>query len=302
MSSPLESSGRRGSSLDSATVRFWGVRGSIPVPGPQTAGYGGNTSCVELRADGQILILDAGSGLRALGNSLMEEFRGGPLSVTMLITHTHSDHLHGFPFFAPAYEASSRIRILGFSQGGCGLERAFNGQMEPAYFPVGLSHMQGELAFEELTGDPFHLGNIRVTTCHTNHPGACGGYRFDTAAGSICYIPDHEADGSGAPECAMVAKLIHGADLVILDAQYTAGEYRGREGWGHSAVEDAVRTACDAEVKCLHLFHHDPAHGDGFLDGMLQKARHIAAGRGTRIELAREGAQVSLPQGAPSRP
>ena len=204
MSSHSEFSSSRDSERGLATARFWGVRGSIPVPGPQTAGYGGNTSCVELRAEGQILILDSGTGLRALGNSLTEEFRGRPLSVTMLITHTHSDHIHGFPFFAPAYEASSRIRVLGFSQGGCGLERAFIEQMEPAYFPVGLSHMQGDIAFGELTGDAFQIGNIRVSTSRTNHPGVCGGYRIDTDAGSICYIPDHEADGTHAPECATV--------------------------------------------------------------------------------------------------
>ena len=298
MSSHSEFSSSRDSERGLATARFWGVRGSIPVPGPQTAGYGGNTSCVELRAEGQILILDSGTGLRALGNSLAEEFRGRPLSVTMLITHTHSDHIHGFPFFAPAYEASSRIRVLGFSQGGCGLERAFTEQMEPAYFPVGLSHMQGDIAFEELTGDAFQIGDIRVSTSRTNHPGVCGGYRMDTGAGSICYVPDHEADGTHAPECATVARLIDGADLVVLDSQYTAEEYRGREGWGHSAMEDAVRTACDARVKCLQLFHHDPSHDDEFLDRMLQKARQLAAGSATRIEAAREGAQVILGAGA----
>ncbi|MEO6786664.1 MAG: MBL fold metallo-hydrolase [Chthoniobacteraceae bacterium] len=278
----------------SAIVRFWGVRGSIPVPGPQTVGYGGNTSCVEVRADGQIIILDAGTGVRALGISLTEEFRGRPLSLTMLITHTHSDHIQGFPFLAPAYEASNHIRILGFSEGGCGLQKAFARQMYPAYFPVGLSQMRANIAFEELAGDAFQIGSIRVSTCRANHPGNCGGYRLDTGAGSICYIPDHEADGSHAPKCAAVAQLIHEADLVILDSQYTAEEYRGHEGWGHSSMEDAVRTACDARAKCLHLFHHDPSHSYGFLDQMLQEARRIAADSGTLIEAAREGRQVTL--------
>ena len=287
-------SSRHTSERGSAIVRFWGVRGSIPVPGPQTAKYGGNTSCVEIRADGEIIILDAGTGLRALGISLMEEFRGRPLSVTILITHTHSDHIHGFPFFAPAYEASNRIRILGFSEGGCGLQGAFTRQMEPAYFPVGLSHMRSEMVFEELHGEAFQIGNVRVSSCRTNHPGNCGGYRVDTSAGSICYIPDHEADGTRAPECAAVAQLIHDAELVILDSQYTAGEYRGHEGWGHSSMEDAVRTACDARAKCLHLFHHDPSHNDEFLEQMLQKAKRLAVGSGTRIETAREGKQVTL--------
>ena len=294
MSSHPEFSSIRAAEHGSATVRFWGVRGSIPVPGPQTAGYGGNTSCVEVRAEGQIIILDAGTGLRGLGNSLAEEFRGRPLSLTMLITHTHSDHIQGFPFFAPAYEASNYIRILGFSEGGWGLTKAFARQMYSAYFPVGLSQMRGDMVFEELAGDAFQIGNIRVSTCRTSHPGACGAYRMDTGAGSICYIPDHEADGNPAPERAAVEKLIQGADLVIHDSQYTAEEYRGHEGWGHSSMEQAVRIACDAGVKCLHLFHHDPSHSDEFLDRMLEQARHLAAGSETRIEAACEGGQVTL--------
>jgi len=294
MSSEPTISSKRASERGSTVVRFWGVRGSVPVPGPQTAKYGGNTSCVEVRADGEIIILDAGTGLRALGLALMEEFRGRPLAVTILVTHTHTDHIQGFPFFAPAYEESNRIRILGFSEGGCGLQCAFTRQMEPAHFPVGLSQMRSEVAFEELTGEAFQIGSVRVSTCRANHPGNCGGYRLDTSAGTICYIPDHEADGARAPQCAAVAQLIHESDLVILDSQYTVGEYRGHEGWGHSSMEDAVRTACEAKAKCLHLFHHDPSHNDEFLDQMLQKAKRIAAGTGTRIETAREGKQINL--------
>ncbi len=289
---------RRDAERGSAIVRFWGVRGSIPVPGPDTAGFGGNTSCVEVRAGGEIVILDAGTGLRALGNSLVEEFRGRPLSLTMLITHTHCDHTQGFPFFAPAYEASNSIRILGFSEDGCGLQKAFARQMEPAYFPVGLSHMQAEIVFEELRGDSFQVGNIRVSTCRTTHPGCCGAYRLETKAGSICYIPDHEADRGQTPGSAAVAQLIHGADLVILDSQYTAEEYAGREGWGHSSMEQAVRIAREARARDLRLFHHDPSHGDDFLEQMLQNARRIAAGSEMRIEAAREGETVNLAEKA----
>ena len=278
-----------------AKVRFWGVRGSIPVPGPQTVKFGGNTSCVEVRADGQTIILDAGSGLRPLGVSLGAEFRGQPLELTFLISHTHWDHIQGFPFFAPAYEAKNRIRVLGFADTRRGIHEAFAGQMEPPYFPVALSQMPGGIIFEELSGEAFQIGKIRVTLCRTKHPGICHGYRLDTGAGSICYLPDHEAGrADDGPEAAAVAQLIHEADLVILDAQYTAEEYRGREGWGHSAMEDAVRVARDARAKRLHLFHHDPSHDDEFLDRMLQKARRIAMGSGMRVESAREGEQVTL--------
>ena len=278
-----------------AKVRFWGVRGSIPVPGPQTVKFGGNTSCVEVRADGQIVILDAGTGLRPLGAALGAEFRGKALDLTMFITHTHWDHIQGFPFFAPAYEAQNRIRVLGFEDARRGLAAAFAGQMEAPYFPVALSDMPGGIVFEELGGEAVQVGPIRVSACRTNHPGVCHGYRLDTGAGSICYIPDHEAgaadSGSGT---AAVAELIRDADLVILDAQYTAEEYRGREGWGHSSMEDAVRIARDARAKRLQLFHHDPSHSDEFLDRMLEKARRIASGSGMRVESAREGEQVTL--------
>ena len=279
----------------SAKVRFWGVRGSIPAPGPQTVRFGGNTSCVEVRADGQIIIFDAGSGLRSLGASLEAEFRGQPLEVTMLITHTHSDHIQGFPFFAPAYETRNRIRILGCSEDGSGLREAFAGQMESPYFPVPLSQMPGGVEFVTPGGETFGIGRIRASMCRTNHPGICHAYRLDTNEGSICYIPDHEAGAADdAPGTAAVARLILGADLVILDSQYTAEEYRSRKGWGHSSIEDAVRTAHDAHVKRLVLFHHDPSHDDECLDRMLQNAKRIATGSGMRIESAREGGQITL--------
>jgi phosphoribosyl 1,2-cyclic phosphodiesterase len=278
-----------------AKVRFWGVRGSIPVPGPQTVKFGGNTSCVEVRADGQIIILDAGSGLRPLGVSLATEFRGRPLDLTILITHTHWDHIQGFPFFAPAYEAQNRIRVLGSEDARQGLQDAFAGQMEAPYFPVTLSQMPGGIVFEEMGGDSFLIGSIRVSACRTNHPGICHGYRIETAAGSICYIPDHEIGRDGEnPGMAAVAELMRDADLVILDSQYTAEEYLKREGWGHSAMEETVRVAREARAKRLQLFHHDPSHDDEFLDHMLKKARQIAAGSGMRVESASEGEHVTL--------
>lgn len=283
------------SEQDGASVRFWGVRGSIPVPGPQTVKYGGNTSCVEVRADGQLIILDAGSGLRPLGIFLSEEFRGQPLDLTILVTHTHWDHIQGFPFFSPAYEIQNRICVHGFSDVRRGLNDTFAGQMEASYFPVSLSQMPGSIAFEELSGDTFQVGSIRVSACRTNHPGVCYGYRLDTSAGSICYIPDHEIvtpEPDAEPEG--IAKLIRGADVVIFDAQYTADEYREHTGWGHSSMENAVRCARDMQVKQLQLFHHDPSHDDAFLDQMLADARRIAAGSAMRIESAREGIQLTL--------
>jgi len=276
-------------------LKFWGVRGSIPTPGPQTVKFGGNTACVEVRADGQLLILDAGSGIRLLGLALNSEFRDHPQEVTLLITHTHWDHIQGFPFFVPAYRPQNKIRVLGFEGARRGIQEALAGQMESPYFPVALSEMPGNIVFEELMGTSFDVGPVHVTACRTNHPGASYAYRLDTSGGSICYMPDHEttADGSGK-KTAAVAKFIRDADVAILDAQYTAEEYRNHVGWGHGCMDGVVRVARESRVKRLYLFHHDPSHDDEFLDKMLQRARRLAMGSGMRVELAREGEQVIL--------
>lgn len=295
MSQSPKSSIKRTADHEPAKVRFWGVRGSIPVPGPQTVRFGGNTSCVEVRADGQTIILDAGSGLRPLGAALGSEYRGQSMDLSLLISHTHWDHIQGFPFFAPLFEPRNRIRICGSPGAVPGLQEALTGQMGAPYFPVAMSQLSAGVEFVELSNGAGQIGSIRVSSCRTNHQGICHGFRLDTSAGSICYIPDHETGGANAAQgSAAVAQLIHDADLVILDSQYTAEEYRGREGWGHSSLEDAIRLARDARAKRLHLFHHDPSHDDDFLDQMLQKARRIAMGSGMRVESAREGEQVTL--------
>ena len=175
-------------------IRFWGVRGSIPSPGNETAGYGGNTSCVEVRVGDQIIILDAGSGIRRLGQSLMKEIDEKGLNVTMLITHTHWDHIQGFPFFVPAYHPKVNIRILGYEGAVHGLRGALFEQMQTAFFPVGLNQMATHLTFEEMDDMQFDLGgSVKVRTMFANHPGICLGYRLTTPHGDIVYMPDHEA-------------------------------------------------------------------------------------------------------------
>ena len=281
--------------VEPARLKFWGVRGSIPTPGPQTVRFGGNTSCVEVRADGQIVVLDAGTGLRSLGVALGSEFRDRPQELTLLISHTHWDHIQGFPFFAPAYQPQNRVRVLGYEDARRGLQEALLGQMVAPYFPVALSEMLGSIVFEELKNTTFQVGPIRVSACRTNHPGACYGYRLDTSGGSICYVPDHEtsAESSGSGNEA-VSKLIHDADIVILDSKYTVEEYREHAGWGHGCMDEVIRVAREARVKRLYLFHHDPSHDDEFLDRMLQRARRLTMGSGMRVESAREGEQVLL--------
>ncbi|MBU6403005.1 MAG: response regulator, partial [Verrucomicrobia bacterium] len=175
-----------------ARVRFWGVRGSIPTPGSGTVFYGGNTACVEVRADGQIVVLDAGTGIRPLGQALLAEFDHQPISVSILITHTHWDHIQGFPFFAPAYNAQNHVRILGYEGARSSLHSILTGQMENPYFPIGLRQMPGNIAIEELRDLSFHVGPIPVQAAFMNHPGVCLGYRLNTSQGTVVYMPDHE--------------------------------------------------------------------------------------------------------------
>src|SRR5262245_39387850 len=173
-------------------LKFWGVRGSIPTPGPATVWYGGNTSCIEVRADGEIIILDAGSGIRRLGLALAQEFDKQPINLTLLITHTHWDHIQGFPFFIPAYNPQNKIRIIGYEGARSGLEGILSSQMESPYFPVSMAQMPSHLAIQELKDFKFNLGKVSVEAKFLNHPGICVGYRLNTSAGSIAYLPDNE--------------------------------------------------------------------------------------------------------------
>ena len=287
-------------------IRFWGVRGSIPTPGPSTVFFGGNTSCVEVRADNEIIILDAGSGIRPLGTSLTEEFKEQPLSITILISHTHWDHIQGFPFFMPAYNPANRVHILGYEGARAGLATTLAGQMESPYFPIALKEMPGNIVIEEQRDLAFQIGSLRVEACFVNHPGVCVGYKLCTSQGDVVYVPDNEwsmddatlLTGPSVP-CTLeqgLAQFIHGAEVLIIDAQYTREEYKKHMGWGHGCVDDVVRLAIAAKIRRLYLFHHDPAHDDRAISTMLMHARKLAADAGSDllIEAAREGERVIL--------
>jgi phosphoribosyl 1,2-cyclic phosphodiesterase len=297
----------------SSRIKFWGVRGSVPSPGPDTVYYGGNTSCIELRADGELIILDAGTGIRALGQHLQKEFEGAPIRATILVSHTHWDHIQGFPFFSPAYDPANQIKILAFEGPRKGIEATLASQMESPYFPITMQEMPSSIQFQELKDLEFNLGPIHVQAAFMNHPGVCLGFRLFTSAGSIVYLPDNElfgrlhgghSHGSARHGTAQFARqqdykfeeFIRGADILISDAQYDSTEYEQHVGWGHSCVDDVVDLAVASGVTELYLFHHDPDHSDTHIAQMLGNARKRVsqAGAPLRVEAAREGAEVAL--------
>jgi phosphoribosyl 1,2-cyclic phosphodiesterase len=287
-------------------LRFWGVRGSIPTPGPETAHYGGNTSCIELRLGNEVLILDAGSGIRRLGLQLASDLVKQPLRTTLLISHTHWDHIQGLPFFCPAYDRGSQIRILGAPGTRERLHTALVRQMDPIQFPIPLECLCGISGIDEFAAPTTSLGNFRVQTIGLNHPGGCTGFRITAGGQSIAYLPDHEsyriAIQSSDP--AVVAKardaetellqFLEGCDLLILDAQYSRAEYVDHIGWGHGCIDDSVGLALRAGAERLILFHHDPNHDDAEIDAMLAEARWqvIEADARLRVEAAREREEI----------
>ncbi len=282
-------------------VRFWGVCGSVPSPGPATARYGGNTPCVELRAGNRVLIADAGTGIRALGDALVAERAGAPVEAHLFIGHTHWDHIQGLPFFAPLYRAESLITLYGVPGATKPFRDVIAAQMASAYFPVRPEDLAARPTYVELRG-PVQVGETRVTYHYLNHPGITVGFRFEHDGRSVCYLSDHEpyarlnARGEFMDkEDAAVARFAADADLLICESQYTPDEYRRRRGWGHSTFEDVLDLAARAKVRRLALFHHDPAHDDAAIDGIeADCARASAARGGPQVFAAREGLELEL--------
>ena len=283
-------------------ARFWGVRGSIPAPGPRTARYGGNTPCVEIRAADRLLIVDAGTGIRELGVSLLKDAAGAPIEGSLFIGHTHWDHIQGFPFFAPLYLPTSRFTVHGVHGTTRSFAEAMAGQMHSTYFPVQMKDLASKPAFVELNA-PIMVGPVKVSYHYLNHPGITIGFRFEHDGKAVSYISDHEpyaklnAKGDFSDkEDADVARFVEGSDLLICEAQYTAAEYLIKKGWGHSTFDDVFALARKAGVKRLALFHHDPAHDDDVMDALIAACARTAAERGSKIEIfaAREGLALEV--------
>jgi phosphoribosyl 1,2-cyclic phosphodiesterase len=275
-------------------IRFWGVRGSHPTPGPSTVGIGGNSSCVEISNDQHILIFDAGTGIIGLGHELT---RREPTTLHMFFSHTHHDHIEGLRFFEPLYQPGWRCKLYGRGRGAQTLERVLSVAMQPRFFPVSLSELSARLAIRELTnGDTLRLSGSAPITVAVRHSLAHPKigvvlYRVTCGGKSVVYATDVEAAQGGHDD---VVEFARGADVLIHDAQYTDDEYYGghinKAGWGHSTVRQAAEAARGAGVGRLILFHHDPNHDDSEVRRLERAAREIFP----RSEAAFEGLEVKV--------
>jgi phosphoribosyl 1,2-cyclic phosphodiesterase len=271
-------------------VKFWGTRGTRPTPGRKTLRYGGNTACIEVRTDdNQLIILDSGSGICELGNEL-----SGPVNAYLLISHTHWDHIQGFPFFGPNFVRGSRLIVIGPKGSMKSLQSAFADQMDPVYFPLTMDQMPVELEFREIAaGDSFEAGGVKVTTHTMHHPIATFGYRLEDDGKVFVFATDQEpytdpgeldrkvlkmkAENRPAEEIEALwpnryIDWCRNADLLVHDAQYSAHEYSHHRGWGHSSFDYALLVARQAAARQLAFFHHDPMHSDHEVEAMVEDA------------------------------
>ncbi|MEW6688541.1 MAG: response regulator [Pseudomonadota bacterium] len=282
-------------------VSYWGVHGTLPVPGPGTVRYGGNTPCVTLEVGGEPLyVFDCGSGIKRLSDHLM----GGKaqrLSARIFISHPHWDHINTVPFFAPLYVRGNEIEIHGPYQGDLTIERVVSAQMESVYFPVTTREFGAHVVFRDLREESLAFGPVRIDTMLLSHPGYCLGYRVTSHGRKVCYITDNEIylHGDARRDEKYLERLtsfIGGADLLITDTTYRDHEYPSKVDWGHSCVSQVTELAARAEVKRLHLFHHDPEQSDADIDAKLREARDALEKRGSRVacDAPAEGSDLVL--------
>ncbi len=300
-------------------VRFWGTRGSIATPGPSTLHYGGNTSCVEVVTNaGRRLILDCGTGARPLGTWLMEH-APPPIRATILLSHTHWDHIQGFPFFMPLFVAGNEFTVCAPQGVDRSLSDVLAGQMEFTYFPVELGQLPARIQYQELSEDIHELDGLRVTAQLLRHPATALGYRIEADGAVVVYLCDHEpfsaavwpdgVVGTRIEDLAHLGDRWHAAfmkhaDLLIHDAQYTPEEYPAKKDWGHSTFEYAVELAAVADVRQLALTHHDPAHDDQQIAEIEQRARALARKRNFALHVfcAYEGCDLAVAPPTTARP
>jgi CheY-like chemotaxis protein len=274
---------------EQVTVHYWGVHGTLPVTGPGSLRYGGNTPCVSVEVSGEPLyVFDCGSGVKQLSDHLAAS-KVQRLSARMFISHTHWDHINTVPFFGPLYVRGNQIEVFGPYQGDLTIERAIAAQMESVYFPVTIREFAARLVFRDLREETLSFGPVRIDTILLKHPGYCLGYRLSCYGKSVCYITDNELYLRTDPRYDLayverLANFVRGTDLLITDTTYRDHEYPSKVDWGHSCVSEVADLARRAEVKRLHLFHHDPDQSDGDIDLKLRETREALARLGAKVE------------------
>lgn len=294
-------------------LKFWGTRGSIPTPGKETVRYGGNTPCVEVRLpNDRIVIFDAGTGIRGLGEELIA--KGESVNAHLLIGHPHWDHIQGFPFFKPAFISGNELTIMGAQSRNVTLRQMIADQMNKVYFPIQLNELKAKINFVPLREGTVDIHGARLSSIYVYHPAFALGYRLEAMERAVVYISDNEPfDREAAKSIKNVEKVIvekysgekgdpnqrifdfaRGADVLIYDATYTPEEYVNRVGWGHSHYLFALKVAAEAEVKRLFLFHHDPSHSDEKIDEIVDTCRREIRTRGYKFECfaAEEGTEI----------
>lgn len=275
---------------DKMTLTYWGVHGTLPVPGAATVRYGGNTSCVTVEfTSGRLLIFDAGSGIKALSDHLMK--LGRPrLEGKILISHPHWDHINALPFFAPLFISGNEFEILGATHGDKSMREMIAAQMDDVYFPITLKEFGARVFFRDLRQETFVIDDtIQIETLLLSHPGYCLGYRVNFKGRSICYVTDNELYFDDHPSynpkyVADLTRFVSGTDVLIVDCTYFDAEYRTKIDWGHSCVSKVVELAHAAQVKSLHLFHHDPDHDDAAIDRKLLAAKTALDAMNSSVE------------------
>jgi phosphoribosyl 1,2-cyclic phosphodiesterase/CheY-like chemotaxis protein len=278
---------------NSLTATFWGVRGTLPVPGESSLRYGGNTSCVAVQCgNAPLMIFDAGSGIKALSDHMMGMKER--ITAKIFISHPHWDHINALPFFVPLYIPGNEFEILGARHGDTTMRELMSAQMDGIYFPITIREFGARVFFRDLGEETIEFDDIKVKTMLLSHPGNCLGYRIDYQGKSICYITDNEMFNPGEPGhnpgyIQRLADFCRGADALITDTTYTDAQYPSKAGWGHSSVGQVAELAARAEVDTLYLFHHDPDQNDDAIDAKLDEMKTALTMLGSDVKCLAPG-------------